>query len=111
MKIILLYRPQSEHARMVEDYVREFERREGSRQIELIDYDSRTGTDIAQLYGVVDQPAILALADGSQLLQMWVGPNLPLMDDIAAYTISGTSFLAPSVMHRFAPTLSVAAHK
>ncbi len=110
MKVLLLYRPNSEYARTVEEFVHEYERRDASRKIELIDYDSRAGADIAQLYGVVDQPAILALADDSQLLQMWVGPRMPLMDDVAAYTISGTSFLAP-VEHHFGPTLSIASHK
>jgi hypothetical protein len=94
MRVVILYRPNSEYARRVEEFVHEFERRETSRKIELIDYDSRTGTDMASLYGVMDQPAILALADDSQVLQMWVGPELPLMDDVAAYSISGLNFEA-----------------
>ena len=106
----MLYRPNSEYATMVEDYAREFEHRDASRKIELMDIDSRPGSDIAQLYDVVDQPAILALADDSQLLQLWQGPQLPLMDDVAAYGISGTSFLAPSA-HFIAPLHSVALHK
>jgi len=110
MKVIMLYRPQSEYARSVEEYANEFERRDGSRKIELMDIDSRPGSDLAQLYDVTNQPAILALSDDSQMLQMWQGPELPLMDDVAAYTIAGTSFIADG-NRQFGKTLSVAAHK
>jgi hypothetical protein len=92
MKVLLLYRPKSEHARTVEEFVREFERRDASRKIEVVDIDSRDGTAMASLYDIMDQPAILVLADDGQLLQMWVGSQLPLMDEVAAYSISGTTF-------------------
>ncbi len=110
MRLLALYRPNSEFASRVEEYAREFERRDATRKIELMDIDSSTGSNIAQLYDVTNQPAILALADDSQLLQMWQGSEMPLMDDVAAYNISGTSFLSSST-HSYTPDLSVAAHK
>lgn len=106
----MLYRPNSEFARPAEEFVHEFERREASRKVEMIDYDSQEASHMAELYGIVDQPAILALADDGQVLQMWQGAQLPLMDEVAAYTISGTSFLSPSEMASGQP-VSVAAHK
>ncbi len=92
MKVLLLYRPKSEHARTVEEFVREFERREASRKIELIDIDTRDGTATATLYDVVDHPAILVIGNDGQLVQMWVGPQLPLMDEVAAYGSGGAGF-------------------
>ncbi len=92
----MLYRPKSEHARSVEEYVREFERREASRKVELLDIDSKEGTSLADLYAIVDQPAILVLANDGQLVQMWVGPQLPLMDEVAAFgNAGGNFFVAP----------------
>ena len=64
----MLYRPNSERASMVESYVREFERRDSSRHIELIDIDSREGSNIATLYDIWDQPAILAIGDDGRAI-------------------------------------------
>jgi hypothetical protein len=98
MKVLLLYRPNTERARMVEDYVHEFERRDSSRRIDLIDIDSREGSNLASLYDVWDQPAILVIGDDGRSLQMWVGPEMPLMDEVAAYLAAGGGMLvAPQV--------------
>lgn len=95
MKVLLLYRPNSEHARIVEEFVHEFERREASRKIELVDVDSREGSATASLYDILQHPAILVTADDGQVIQMWAGPQLPLMDEVAAYASSGGNlFLA-----------------
>lgn len=96
MKVLLLYRPNSEHARMVEEFVHEFQRREAARHIELLDVDSRDGSATASLYDIMQHPAILVLADDGQVLQMWVGPQLPMMDEVASYANSGANFFVAS---------------
>lgn len=93
MKVLMLYRPNSEQARMVEEFVHEFERREASRRVELVDIDSRDGSATATLYDVMDHPAILVLSDDGQVIQMWAGPQLPLMDEVASYARSSGNFL------------------
>lgn len=85
MKVVILYRPESEHGRLVEEFVREFKRREPSRQIDLVSLESKEGADKARLYDVVQYPAILALRDDGELLQFWQGQPLPLMNEVAAY--------------------------
>jgi hypothetical protein len=85
MKVLALYRPASEHARAVEEFVREFQRRDPSRAIELVDLNTRDGAALATLYDVVQYPAILALSDDGQLQQWWQGEQLPLMNEVAAY--------------------------
>jgi len=92
MKVLLLYRPKSEHARMVEEFAHEFQRREASRHIDLIDVDSRDGSATATLYDIVQHPTILVLSDDGQVIQMWSGGPLPLMDELAAYANAGSSF-------------------
>ncbi len=87
MKVVILYKPRSEYARQVETYVRDYQDSHESR-VELIDYDSRDGSAIASLYDVVQSPAILVTAIDGQLLRSWEGPELPLMDEIAAYAYS-----------------------
>ena len=88
MNVVILYRPHSEHASAVESFVREFKLRNGTAEIELVDVDSPQGSDRATLYGVVQYPAILALRNDGSLQHIWEGGELPLLDEIAYYTIN-----------------------
>lgn len=87
MKVYVLYRPNSEHARRTEEFLYEFRRRKTQHHLEIIDIDSRDGTATASLYDIMSYPAILALADDGRLLKSWVGEEVPpLMDEVAYYT-------------------------
>ena len=84
MKLAILYHPESESRRLVEDYAHDFEHRKGS-PIELISLETKQGSDMAKLYGIVQYPAMLAVRNDGQLLKHWEGETLPLMDEAAAY--------------------------
>lgn len=84
MKVIMLYRPNSEHARSAEEYIREFER-VTAKTIEKIDIDSRDGIAKAGLYDIMDHPALIAIADDGQYINSWVGPQFPLINEVSAY--------------------------
>ena len=84
MKIIILYRPDSEFARPVEEFAHDIERQQNVKP-ELMSLDTREGANMAQLYDIVQYPAILATRDGGEVLQIWAGPQLPLMNEVAAY--------------------------
>lgn len=86
MKLLILYRPNSEHETEIDSFVREFQRRyEAGRKIEMVSLDTRDGAATASLYDVVDYPAILAIAEDGKMLSMWQGSPLPLMDEVAGY--------------------------
>ncbi len=87
MKVYVLYRPNSEYSRQVEEYVYEFRRREHGRRVELVDLDTREGAAMASLYDVVRYPAILATADDGRALKVWQGTEEvpPTMNDLAYY--------------------------
>lgn len=80
----MLYHPESEFARSVEEYVRDFERTKG-RVIEAISLETPQGADMAKLYGIVAYPALLAVRDNGELLKDWQGEILPLMNEVAGY--------------------------
>jgi len=84
MKVVLLYRPNSEFARSSEEFVNEFERRT-SKTIETINIDTPEGISKAQLYGVMDHPTFVALSDDGGFLRAWTGKPLPVMNDLSAY--------------------------
>jgi hypothetical protein len=87
MKLIILYRPNSEHATEVETYARDLEHThdEMARRMELVSVDTREGSSMASLYDILNYPALLAVADNGSLLNSWVGQPLPLMDEVAGY--------------------------
>lgn len=86
MRIIVLYRPNSEHARIVEDYITDFNRFHPNEAIEIINIDSPQGANLAEIYGVMIHPAIIAVKNDGQMQQIWEGQDkLPLMNDLAYF--------------------------
>lgn len=84
MKSIVLYRPNSEFARPVEEYARDFSRR-GGKTLELVSLDTVEGAETARLYGITQYPAVLVIRDDGQLSAQWQGEHLPLMSEVAGY--------------------------
>ena len=91
MKVVALYRQNSEHGRNVEEFIHEFSRRT-SKEIEHIDIDSKEGSSAAELYDITEYPAILAIANDGSLQNMWIGEPLPLIDEVAAYLLERLQF-------------------
>lgn len=87
MKIVVLYRPNSEHERKALDFAHEFQKRyhSHSAHLEMLNIDTRDGSSTATLYDVMAYPAILVLRNDGYLQQSWQGDELPLMDEIFAY--------------------------
>ena len=89
VKVLILYRPDSEHANEVETFVEDFQRQHlAVRKVELLSLNTREGSSMASLYDVMSYPAILVLADDGSLVNSWSGLPLPLMDEIAGYAYS-----------------------
>jgi hypothetical protein len=86
--VLILYRPNSEYARKVEDFIRDYKNRHEEGRLEVLDIDSRDGAATATLYGIMQYPAILALRNDGSVLKYWEGDALPLMDEVAYYTFN-----------------------
>lgn len=86
MRIIVLYRPTSDHARLIEEYIADFEHFHPGMALEVHSVNTPEGAHLAELYEVMDYPAIVAAANDGVMQQMWVGADrLPLMNDLAYY--------------------------
>ena len=81
----ILYHPNSEHSRIIEDFARDYERTK-NKSVTLISLETREGAAMASLYDIVHYPAILATKDDHQLLKYWEGIPLPIMDEVSAYS-------------------------
>ncbi|HUA12923.1 MAG TPA: hypothetical protein VL989_00250 [Candidatus Sulfotelmatobacter sp.] len=85
MRLLILYRPESEHGRTVEEFVNDFRKTHDTSFLEVINIDSREGIATATLYDIVEYPAILVLQSDGSVQKIWQGAQLPLMDEIASY--------------------------
>jgi cyanophycinase-like exopeptidase len=88
MKVLVLYRPNSEFSRGVEEFVKDLQTQHGvnERNLQVLDYDSRDGASTASMYDLMNQPAILVTGDDGRYVKHWEGPNLPLLSEVAGYT-------------------------
>jgi hypothetical protein len=85
MKVLVLYRPNSEHGRIVEEFIHDFQRRHPSERLEVLNIDSRDGSAMASLYDIMSYPAVLVVQDDGYVQRSWEGDSLPLMDEVASY--------------------------
>ena len=85
MKAVIIYRPESDHARAVEDYLRDFSRQTG-RELETMDPDTSDGAELCRVYDIVEYPSVIALSDDGQLQNNWRGLPLPTLSELSYYT-------------------------
>jgi hypothetical protein len=85
MKLLILYRPNSEHGRLIEEFIHEYQSHHQSDRLEVLSLDTREGSATAALYDVVQYPAILVLQTDGYVQKIWQGDRLPLMDEVASY--------------------------
>ena len=81
----MLYRPNSESARKVEEFAHDLEHQHKAR-IDLVSLDTRDGSSTASLYDVMQNPAILVLGNDGRLIKDWQGSTMPLMSEVSYYT-------------------------
>lgn len=84
MRIVVLYRTNSEQERSVIEFEREYNRRT-NRVLQLLDINTRDGAAMASLYDIMQFPCVLALANDGQILQMWQGEHMPLINEVTYY--------------------------
>jgi hypothetical protein len=91
MRLLVIYRPNSEHSRGVESFVRDFKYQHtvSPGLLDVMDVDTREGSAMASLYDILQYPAVLALTDDGQVVKSWEGSSMPLMNEVAGYVYGG----------------------
>ena len=89
MKVLVLYRPNSEHARVVEDFLRDFERQHARTDlpVEILDLNTRDGASMASIYDIVQYPGILVVDSFGSIVRSWQGMTMPLMAEVAGSAV------------------------
>ncbi|OYX39717.1 hypothetical protein B7Z00_00370 [Candidatus Saccharibacteria bacterium 32-50-10] len=84
MRVAIIYRYESDHAREVLDYLRDFSRQTG-HAIEEIDPDSPDGAHFCRTYDIVEYPTMVAVDSEGRLHNMWRGRPLPTIREVSYY--------------------------
>jgi len=86
MRVVIIWREDTEYARSVIEWLRDCERRIGLTP-ESLSPDEPDGESLCRTYDVVEYPTILAMNDDGNVLQAWRGRDLPRIDDVSYYLI------------------------
>ncbi len=84
MKVFVVYKPVSEHARAVDDWLRDFTRQTG-KSLEVINPETREGASFCRTYDIVEYPSFVAVDDSSAMQTMWRGIILPTISEVSYY--------------------------
>jgi len=84
MRVVVVSRENTDYARTVSDFLRDFEHQTG-HILETVDPDSAEGTDFCNSYDVVEYPTIMALSDDGSMQNMWRGIPLPTISEVSYY--------------------------
>lgn len=87
MKALAFYHLNSDSARSVEEFAHNLESRTG-KTLELVSLETPEGDEKSQVYGIVDNPAILVTTDDGAMQKLWQGSQLPLIDEVVSYLIA-----------------------
>lgn len=84
MRVMVIYKDNTDHAREVIDYMRDFEAQTG-HTLEVIDPDTPDGAQFCRTYDIVEYPSVLATSDDGVLQHLWRGRPLPLINEVSYY--------------------------
>lgn len=85
MRVVILYRPASDHSRLVDEFVSNINTTSINGSTELINVDTKEGSSKAALYDIISYPAVFVLRDDGVLQHLWQGLPLPLVNEVEAY--------------------------
>jgi hypothetical protein len=84
MRVVVVTKEQTDYARQVSDYIRDFQRQTG-RELEKLDPESREGVGFCTAYDILAYPTIIALSDDGQVQNKWTGLPLPTLSEVSYY--------------------------
>lgn len=84
MRVIVIYKEESDYAREVMDYMRDFTRQTG-HTLETMNPESSEGISFCTTYDIVEYPTVIALDDRGTMQNMWRGRPLPTISEVSFY--------------------------
>lgn len=84
MRVVVIYKRETDYGRQVEDYINDFKRQTG-HDLEVLNPETPDGISFCGAYDILEYPTIIALSDAGQMQNMWKGLPLPTMSEVSFY--------------------------
>ena len=84
MRVVVVYKENTDYARAVLDYLRDFERQTG-HSLEALDPDTPEGVQFCGTYDILEYPTIIATTDDGVMQKTWHGLPLPTIMEVSYY--------------------------
>ncbi|MFA5392638.1 MAG: hypothetical protein WC306_03105 [Candidatus Paceibacterota bacterium] len=84
MSVQIIFKEESDRAREVLDYLRDFERQTGHK-LETVNPDTPEGAQLCRVYDIVEYPTVIATTSDGQIRNLWRGSPLPTISEVSYY--------------------------
>ncbi|MBQ3409857.1 hypothetical protein IJG66_00655 [Candidatus Saccharibacteria bacterium] len=84
MRVVCLYRDDTDYAREVTDWMYDFKKETG-REVEVMDPDSIDGEIFTKAHDILQFPMIVAVTNDGVVQKKWGGTPLPQFDEVVYY--------------------------
>jgi hypothetical protein len=84
VRVVVVYKDNTEFTRTVDDYLRDFTRQTGN-ELETLDPETPDGITFCRTYDIIEYPTIIALSDDGAMQQTWRGLPLPTISEVSYY--------------------------
>lgn len=84
MRVVVIYKDNTDYASTVTGYLHDFEYQTGHR-LEMIDPETPDGIQFCETYDIVEYPSIIAISDDGALQNFWRGLPLPTISELSFY--------------------------
>jgi hypothetical protein len=84
MRVVVVFKQDSSHARDVLDFLHDFEHQTG-HILDTLNPDEPEGEQFCRAYDIVEYPTVIAVADDSSMQNMWRGLPLPTISEVSYY--------------------------
>lgn len=84
MRVVVVYKDQTDYARQVIEYLRDFQHQTG-HTLEVLDPESPAGIDFCKVYDIMQIPTMVAISDDGIIQNAWQGLPLPTISEVSYY--------------------------
>ena len=84
MRVVVLYKEETDYARTVIDFLRDFKYQTG-HDLETLNPESGEGISFTGAYDILEFPTIVAISDDGRLQNQWRGLPLPTISEVSYY--------------------------
>jgi len=84
MRVVVVYKDETDYARQVTDFLRDFKRQTG-HDLEILDPETPEGISFCKTYDLMQYPTLIAISSDGVMQNTWPGLPLPTISEVSYY--------------------------